>query len=274
MALLKSINQLFTADTKPLSTEQLLDSLGDVVLLIDNQDRIQYVNHCWESITGKPASQSKQQRFQSFLHPEDVNSWQQAKTRLLDSGESQLSWFRLIGPDGDIRWCEMRTQWLDVAKKTHFSATLCDITPQVRKEQLLNASHRSLTTLVNRLPAMIYRSRNNLSWSMEYVSDGCLELTGHPAESLINNAQLSFGSLIHPTDSERVWEEVQTALQRHENFDMSYRLIRANGTTTDVIDKGKGNYSKTGEVVGVEGLIFSVDQAKTTPVLTPFAYPS
>lgn len=261
MALFKNIQQMFAEEPGSATSAQLLDSLGDVVLLIDHEDRIQYVNQCWESITGKSAQHSTRKRFTAFLHPEDVSRWQTTKERVLDSGLSQLSWFRLIGPDGDLRWCEMRAQWLDVSSRTHFSATLCDITPQVRKEQLLNASHRSLSSLVNRLPAMIYRSRNNTSWSMEYVSSGCLELTGYTAASLINNAEHSFGALIHPDDTDSVWEAVQTALQRHEYFSIPYRLMRADGRTINVMDKGQGTYSNTGEVLGVEGLIFEVQAA-------------
>lgn len=265
MALLKSINQLFCQDSQSFAFEELLDSLGDVVLMIDAHDRIQYVNQCWVTITGASAKRSQLRKFTAFLHPEDISIWQQAKDRLLDSGASQLSWFRIIGPEGEIRWCEMRTQWLDMKTSSHFSATLCDITPQVRKEQILNASHRSLSTLANRLPAMLYRSRNTLDWSMEYVSQGCFEITGYSPESLINNAEQSFGSLIHPDDSEAVWEQVQIALQRHEDFHMGYRLIKCDGSTVWVTDKGKGTYSMTGEVLGVEGFIFIGKESEPTP---------
>lgn len=40
---------------------------------------------------------------------------------------------------------------------------------------------------------------------MEYVSAGCLELTGYVPQALVDSQSLSYNSLIHPEDRGRVW---------------------------------------------------------------------
>jgi len=62
--------------------------------------------------------------------------------------------------------------------------------------------------------------------------------------------------MIHTEDAKYVWELVQVALEQHTTFNIQYRLTRANGQEIVVLDKGRGLYSDSGMVLGVEGIIF------------------
>lgn len=110
--------------------------------------------------------------------------------------------------------------------------------------------------LLDELPGLIYRGRNDRSWYMEYVSAGCLPLTGYPADYLTSDPQRSFGSLILDEYADYIWYCVQCALLKHEPYQLSYRIRSAEGRIKDVWETGVGIYSGSGEVLGIEGAIF------------------
>jgi PAS domain-containing protein len=122
----------------------------------------------------------------------------------------------------------------------------------------MQASHRSLSNLLDGLPMMVYRCRNNRHWSMEYVSAGCLELTGYPAERLVNSRSLTFDSLIHVEDRDRVWAEVQAGLVERGPFAFKYRLLCADSRHKPVLERGSGIYSENGGVLGLEGVVLEL----------------
>lgn len=110
--------------------------------------------------------------------------------------------------------------------------------------------------LLDELPGLIYRGDNNRTWFMEYVSAGCLPLTGYPAEYLTRSPQHSFGSLILDEYADYIWYCVQCALLKREPYQLSYRIRCADGRIKNVWETGVGIYSSTGEVLGIEGAIF------------------
>ena len=96
-------------------------------------------------------------------------------------------------------------------------------------EEQFSEKERTLSTLISNLPGIAYRCLDDKHWTMEFVSDGCFELTGYPASDLVDNHRVSFAQLIHPDDKEFVRNEVQAALQEHKHFDLVYRIIIASG---------------------------------------------
>ena len=106
-------------------------------------------------------------------------------------------------------------------------------------EETLQESKRTLTTLLSNLPGMAYRCRNDSSWTMEFVSDGCMELTGYAPQDLIRNASASYAQLIHPEDEAMVWNEVQAALHEKRPFKLIYRIITARGEEKWVWEQGR-----------------------------------
>jgi len=124
-----------------------------------------------------------------------------------------------------------------------------------RADDALRESERRLSTLMSNLPGIAYRCANDPEWTMSFVSQGSMELTGYAPEELEGDSRVTFGQLIHPDDRETVWQEVQAALAEEEPFQLTYRLITADGEQKWAWEQGRGIYDDEGELVALEGFI-------------------
>lgn len=124
-----------------------------------------------------------------------------------------------------------------------------------------------LANLLSNLPGMLYHCRNDQERTMEFVSEGCLELTGYTSVELIDNQRVTYSQLIHPDDRVLVWEQMQAALQNRERFHLSYRIITAAGEEHWVWERGYGVFSHRGELLALEGFITDITERKQTEEL-------
>jgi PAS domain S-box-containing protein len=106
---------------------------------------------------------------------------------------------------------------------------------------------------------MAYRCQNDPDWTMEFVSPKAEELTGYAAETLLGGDSPTFGEVVHPDDRQFVWENVQAALDGREPFQFTYRIVRADGETRWVDERGCGVW-EDGELVALEGFISDVTE--------------
>jgi len=123
-------------------------------------------------------------------------------------------------------------------------------------------SPESLSALLSRLPCILYRCLNDMHWTMTYLSDGCRNLTGHTAEALLHNQQLSFNDLIHPDDREWTFAAVERALAQKKAFTHQYRIITASGEEKWVWEQGVGVWDESGQLQYLEGFITDVTEQK------------
>lgn len=122
---------------------------------------------------------------------------------------------------------------------------------------LAGDSRRTLRTLIDNLPGVVYRCRNDENWTAEVFSDGAAGLTGYPAADF-NSHRRHYADVMHPCDRERVWDEVQAAVARRERFTLTYRIITASGEVKWVWEQGCGVFTPGGTLEALEGFITDV----------------
>ena len=135
-----------------------------------------------------------------------------------------------------------------------------DITARVHVEKALRESERRLSTLMSNLPGMAYRCKNNPDRTMEFVSKGCLELTGYRPDEFIDDRVVSWNGLMHPEDRHWVYKKVQETLSRQEFFRLVFRITTRNGEEKWVWEQGVGVYDPQGNVLALEGFITDVTE--------------
>lgn len=132
-----------------------------------------------------------------------------------------------------------------------------------KRDRLLEESQRTLSTLMSNLPGMAYRAKNDKDCTMEFVSDGCIELTGYHPQDLIGNRMISYAQLIHPDDREYVLGEIQDALTDKMPFRLIYRIKSKSFSGTKwVWEQGRGIFSSEGDLVALEGFITDITDRK------------
>jgi two-component system cell cycle sensor histidine kinase/response regulator CckA len=131
-----------------------------------------------------------------------------------------------------------------------------------RAEEALRESQRALSTLLSNLPGMVYRSQNDPDWTMEFVSEGCLALTGYSSGEIVGGSAVSFSKQIHPEDRGAVWAEVQSAVRERRPFQLEYRLRTKGGEEKWVWEQGQGIFSPEGELLALEGFVTDVTERK------------
>lgn len=132
-----------------------------------------------------------------------------------------------------------------------------------RRASLLSTSKldraRVLDTLVNNLDGMAYRCLMDAAWNMIFVSQGCQALTGYRPDQLLDESGVSWESITHPEDRDRVRALIIAAVNQGRRFALEYRILTREGTTKWVLERGAGVPDEQGEPV-IEGFIADVTE--------------
>ena len=116
-----------------------------------------------------------------------------------------------------------------------------------RTEEIIRQGQLALSTLVNNLPGMAYRCAHNDEPTMEFVSQGCFDLTGYQPSDLEQNGANPYGQLVHPEDRDRVSRDLQIALQEGGSFQIEYRIATADRAEKWVLDRGRAVAAEEGK---------------------------
>ncbi len=209
-----------------------------------------------EAVTGYTAEEFASvgsKGWMDLIHPDDRQHALKLRDQAIAKACPYIADYRFRKKDGGF---------VDIAERGSFSTdpsdpavhligVMEDVTRKRMAEKELSESQRMISTLMGNLPGMAYRCRDDQFWTMEFVSQGCEELTGYSPEQLISNAAVSYNDMIHPADRERVRQQVQEGLSKRLPFNLTYRIRCAGGDEKWVWEKGLGIFSGNGELLSL-----------------------
>jgi two-component system, cell cycle sensor histidine kinase and response regulator CckA len=147
-----------------------------------------------------------------------------------------------------------------------FQERIVELETELKKKEALVQSLREhekrFERLVENVNGMVYRCKNDSSWSMEYVSIGALPLTGYSPHQLIDNREIAFFDLVHAEDRKMVQEIIQKAVAAQREFRITYRIRDAKGNEKWVWEQGSAISDEHGIIIALEGYITDITNIK------------
>lgn len=143
------------------------------------------------------------------------------------------------------------------------AAQLGSIMQYKQAEAALGQSQQRLFTLINSLPGIVFTGGNDPGWSMLYLSEGCLDITGYCSQELAgNHRQLAYNDICHPDDVPIILGSIEQAIAHQKPYVVEYRIYTKAGQEKWLWEKGHGLYDASGAVLGIEGFITDITELK------------
>ncbi len=167
----------------------------------------------------------------SLVHPDDRDHLDRLHKSHIESGEPYIAEFRLLLPDGSVRWLRDRgSRQHDAATgETHMVGIAADITAMKQAELQLAQHQRFTADLIAAVPAITYiydlDSRCNL-----FISDQCQEVLGFSPADFRAMGPNMLPNLLHPDDVSGVGNLFEGMLREPGKvFDFEYRMRHKDG---------------------------------------------
>lgn len=168
---------------------------------------------------------------------------------------------RLKTKEGLEVWCLVNSNYNKEWQLVE--GTLIDISELKQTGEALIESEEALSSLMDKLPGMAYRCFIDDNWTMEYISDGCFELTGYHPDQIIGNNKISYNEIIHPDfrgGTDIITKEALS--EKRKRFVFEYKIIDKSGEEKWVWEQGQVVLNEEGEPTKLEGFITDITLRK------------
>ncbi|HLO91196.1 MAG TPA: ATP-binding protein [Lentimicrobium sp.] len=121
------------------------------------------------------------------------------------------------------------------------------------EKRFFKENERRLASIISHLPGFVYRCKNNDQWTILYVSEACLPLTGYTPQEL--QTMSGYNDIIVPEYRQQVTNAVAKALAAGESFEMEYQVNHRSGEKRWFYEYGQGVYDDDGNLLFLEGYV-------------------
>jgi PAS domain S-box-containing protein len=219
-----------------------------------------YVNDALCAMTGRDAATLTSGSWHAITHPDDIEASETVHREMLEGRrDSGRLLKRYLRPDGSILWGDLSFACVrdETGRVTSFIAQVLDVTDRVAAEAALRASEERYRTLVSEIDGVVYV--HDPVAGMTFCSGQVMELLGFPPETMVLPGV--WRSLVVEEDTERVIEIWDSEDERDE-FDMEYRMRRADGRVIWVNERWRSIRDPDGRLIRWSAVVTDITARK------------
>ena len=222
----------------------------DGTLIEANQRALSFGGLDREDVVGEPIWEAKW-----FQASDDTRSTAREAIEQAREGELFRDEVRIQGEEREI------VIDLSVKPVTDSGGDVTLLVPEGRDITERKEYMHRLERLIDNVPGIVYRCRNEPGWPMESVRGEVKDLTGYPPSEFEKREEMYGTEVVHPDDQEEVWETVQQTLDNESSFELTYRIVTNDGTTKWVWERGQ-KVSTSDTVETIDGFITDITGQK------------
>ncbi|TNF61874.1 MAG: PAS domain S-box protein [Burkholderiales bacterium] len=214
-------------------TSQIPGMVYVVYLRSDGSRAYRYVSEGVQEIYGVSVDEllSDPMLVDRCRHPDDVANLQRDIQRIAREGQSLDGQFRIVRPDGQVRWIYRRASIVGREPE----GALCvgvqmDVTERVEAQLAQRRSEDQLRQITAQIPGMVYVTRVAPDGSREYlfVSEGVREIYGFAPEDLMRDPML-IARYRHPEDARQLQSDISAVLETGSELAGEFRIVLPDG---------------------------------------------
>ncbi len=233
--------------------QQITENIGDVVWLRSADQKLLYISPSYERIWGSSCQSliENPQSFVNAVHPDDREMVSAAFQDYISSHQFDME-FRIIRPDGEMRWIHSRSFPIknSVGEVIRHTGVASDISSFKRSQNALEQSESRIVSILSNMNDVIWSA----SWPdlrMKFISPSAERLFGRPVRDFLGNSDF-WDSMIHLEDIE-VRLKAREILRQSGMWAGDYRIIRPDGQTIWIHETCRFIYDESYTPVRVDG---------------------
>ncbi len=231
----------------------------DLLCIANQEGNFLKLNKSWESILGYPLEELQNQKFFNLIHPEDLQSTNDALARL-DASQPVLNFVnRYRHKNGTYKFLE----WSGQQYGKFIYCTAKDITEQIEIHSKIQKNEESLRKAqsLSKIGSWEFDLISfELIWSDEHYK--IFELEKQPSDKLYS----AYRSKIHPDDISALDKVVNDAIESAANFVYEHRVICKDGSIKKVVGIGEVIKDNKNKPIKLHGTVQDITEREISEI--------
>ncbi len=224
--------------------------------------KVYYLSPAYEKIYGKSIDElyRKPGAIFSVIHPDDrekVNT--KASEKLSDSYFDEFPDYRIIKPDGSVRW--VATRIFPVRDQNGLMIRICGFAVDITENKLEEIEHKKreklYRSIIQNTQDVIYRS--DIDGNIILISPSVYKVLGYPPEFDFTGINIADNLYYNQMDRETLVKILQ---EKGEVTDYETYLKKKDGSPVIVSTSSHFYYDEMGNIAGVEGVVRDITDRK------------